>query len=81
MFTMTELVTFLGWCTLINVGIYLFSAFFIFIFKNFTTNIHSNMSGVDPAELPTLYFKYLGNFKIGILLFNLAPYVALKLMV
>jgi hypothetical protein len=81
MFGMTELITFLGWCTLINVGIYLFSAFFIFIFKKFTTNIHSNMSGVDPAELPALYFKYLGNFKIGILLFNLAPYVALKLMV
>ena len=39
------------------------------------------MSGVDPTELPALYFKYLGNFKIGILLFNLAPYVALKLMV
>ena len=77
---MTELVTFLGWCTLINIGIYLFSAFFILIFKRFTTNIHSNMSGVDPAELPALYFKYLGNFKIGILLFNLAPYVALKLM-
>ena len=81
MFGMTELITFLGWCTLINIGIYLFSALFIFIFKKFTTNIHSNMSGVDPAELPALYFNYLGNFKIGILLFNLAPYVALKLMV
>jgi hypothetical protein len=81
MFGINELVTFFGWCTLINSAIYLFSALFIFVFKNFTTNMHSNMSGVSPTELPNLYFNYLGNFKIGILLFNLAPYIALKLMV
>lgn len=81
MFGMNELVTFLGWCLLINLVVYLFSAFFIIVFNKFTINLHSNILGVDSSELPVLYFKYLGNYKIGILLFNLTPYIALKLMI
>lgn len=76
-----ELTVFLGWCTVINLSIYTFSALFIVVFKRFTTSIHSKLVGMDACELPSLYFKYLGNYKIGIFIFNLAPYIALKLMV
>jgi len=75
-----ELTTFFGWCTVINLGIYLFSAFFIIVFKRFTINLHSKILGVSTSELPSMYFKFLGNYKIGILLLNLSPYIALKLM-
>lgn len=75
-----ELTTFFGWCTVINLGIYLFSAFFIIVFKRFTINLHSKILGVATSELPSMYFKFLGNYKIGILLLNLSPYIALKLM-
>ncbi len=73
-----ELTDFFGWCTVINLGFYLFSAIFIIIFKGFTMDMHSKMVGVDTAKLPSMYFKFLGNYKIGILLFNLTPYIALK---
>ncbi|WP_435235910.1 DUF6868 family protein [Psychromonas sp. PT13] len=75
-----ELTTFFGWCTVINLSIYLFSAFFIIVFKRFTINLHSKILGVATSELPSMYFKFLGNYKIGILLLNLSPYIALKLM-
>ena len=80
MVNVDEIIVFLGWCTAINLGVYILSALFIFGFKNFTINIHSKISGVKSSELPHLYFNYLGNYKIGILLFNLTPYIALKLM-
>jgi len=80
MISVNELTTFFGWCTLINLGIYLFSAFFIIVFKRFTINLHSKIVGVEASELPNMYFKFLGNYKIGILLLNLTPYIALKLM-
>lgn len=80
MISVNELTTFFGWCTVINLGVYLFSAFFIIVLKNFTVNIHSKVVGVEASELPNMYFKFLGNYKIGILLLNLTPYVALKLM-
>ncbi|MCO4798844.1 MAG: hypothetical protein KC484_06495 [Colwelliaceae bacterium] len=80
MIGINELTVFFGWCTVINLGIYLFSAFFIIVLKNFTVNLHSKIVGVEASELPNMYFKFLGNYKIGILLLNLTPYVALKLM-
>ncbi|GHE87250.1 DUF6868 family protein [Thalassotalea profundi] len=75
-----EITDFLAWCTLLNLGIYLFSALFLLGFKNFTMNIHSKISGIAPNALPKLYFKFLGNYKIGIFLFNIVPYIALRLM-
>ncbi|WP_348391472.1 DUF6868 family protein [Thalassotalea psychrophila] len=80
MLGVNELTTFFGWCTVINLGVYLFSAFFIFVFKSFTINLHSKIVGVESSELPNMYFQFLGNYKIGILLLNLTPYIALKLM-
>ncbi len=80
MIGVNELTTFFGWCTVINIGVYLFSAFFIIVFKNFTINLHSKIVGVEASELPNMYFKFLGNYKIGMLLLNLTPYISLKLM-
>lgn len=75
-----EITVFLGWCTVVNLSIYAFSTLFITVFKSFTISLHSKLIGIDALELPSLYFKYLGNYKIGILIFNFAPYIALRLM-
>jgi len=71
-----QLTTFLGWCTAINMGILVFAAIFLFIFKGFAINTHSKLTGVSVSKLPSLYFSYMANYKIGILLFNLVPYIA-----
>jgi len=76
-----EITTFFGWCTVINLCIYMLSALFIIGFRDFTMSLHSKLVGMDATELPSLYFKYLGNYKIGILIFNLAPYIALTMMI
>jgi len=81
MMDVNQITFFFGYCTLINMGIYAFSALFITVFKRFTISIHSKLIGLDAAELPSLYFKFMGNFKIGIVVLNLTPYIALKLMV
>jgi len=75
-----EITTFFGWCSVINMCIYMVSALFIIGFRDFTMSLHSKLVKMDVAELPSLYFKYLGNYKIAILIFNLTPYIALILM-
>jgi len=75
-----QITTFLGWCTVINMGILVFAAIFLFIFKSFAISSHSKLTGVDEPKLPVLYFSYMANYKIGILIFNLVPYLALTLM-
>jgi hypothetical protein len=77
--TIDQLTVFFGWCALINIVIMLVAFVCLKIFREMITNIHSNMMGVDKAELPVLYFKYLANYKIAIFVFSLAPYLALRI--
>jgi len=76
-----ELTLFFGWSALINITILAISTLFISLFKEPIINIHSKLLGINASELPVLYFKYLANYKIIILVFNVVPYIALKLIV
>ena len=80
MIEIEQIITFLGWCTVINMGILAFAAICIFTFKSFTLDVHSQLSGISPDKLQTLYFSYIANYKIFIFMFNFVPYIALKLM-
>jgi hypothetical protein len=42
--------------------------------------IHSRMLGLNEEALLGVYVTYLSQFKILVLVFNLSPYVALKIM-
>jgi len=74
------LTTFLGWCTLINAAILLFVALVIVTFRSTIAGLHAAMFGLDEARVSQQYFAYLANYKIALLIFNLTPYVALRLM-
>ena len=74
------LTTFLGWCTVINMVLLCLSTLALALMKDWVAAIHSRMFGIDRAGLPALYFQYLGNFKVFIIVFNFAPWMALELM-
>jgi len=80
MMNVNDITEFFGWCTIINLSIYVISALCIAVFKNKTVNIFRKSIGVQPCELPSLYFKYLSAYKVAIIMFNLTPYIALRLM-
>lgn len=75
-----QLTAFLGWCTLINIGLLLFSTLMIALIKDFAIRVHSKMFDLDPQTLPTMYFDYLGRFKVLVIVFNLVPYLALRII-
>lgn len=77
---LNEIAVFLGWCLLINASILGISSLFLFVFKGFIAKIHSNITGISVQELMPLYFNYLANYKILIIVFNLVPYISLKIM-
>ena len=81
MITINSLTEFLGWCTLINIVILLLSTMLLIVFKAPIIKIHSSMFALDKEALELSYFQYLGNYKIAIFLLNLAPYIALKIIV
>ena len=71
---------FLGWCSIINIVLLTLTAVFVVFFRGCIVNIHSKMFGLDKEKLPLLYFRYLANYKIAIIVFNIVPYIAFKIM-
>ncbi|WP_163934900.1 DUF6868 family protein [Paraferrimonas sp. SM1919] len=76
---MENLITVLGWCTVINVAIYLFVALAVYGFNDAIKGLHSRITRVPVEQLDTLYFNYIANYKLLITVFNLVPYIALNL--
>ena len=77
---MQTLTTFLGWCTTINLGIYLFTAIVLIVFRKPVKNIHSKLYGISIEKLDEVYFNYLANYKLAIIILNIVPYAALKII-
>jgi hypothetical protein len=78
---MQLITTFLGWCTVVNFGIYLLSVLILMGFREPVKKIHSIISAVSVDKCDDFYFNYLGFYKIAIIFLNVAPYAALKIMV
>lgn len=74
------LTTFLGWSTIINLGMLVIVALCLAFMRDFMTRFHAKMYGLSEADLARAYFQYLAQYKIAIIVFNLVPYIALKIM-
>lgn len=80
MVSLETLATFLGWCTVINFAVLALAAIGITSLRAMIVGIHSRMFGMAEPDLMRAYFQYLANYKIAILVLNLAPYIAVKAM-
>ena len=76
--TIAELTTFLGWCTAINIGVFLLAAVATMAIGRWMSGLHGAMFGLEPAQVRRVYFAYLGNYKTAILVFCLIPYLVLR---
>ena len=71
---------FLGWCSVINIGMLLLSTLMLTVMRSWIIKIHANLTGVSEAELPRIYLEFLGNYKMLVVVLNLVPYIALRIM-
>ncbi len=78
--SVAELTAVIGWCAVINYGLLLFSSLFLIVARDWTMSLHTMLMGVDREQLPRLYFDYLGHFKLLIIVFNIVPWIALKIV-
>jgi len=69
-----------GWCLVINGGILLVTTVSLCLLRGWASSTHAKMFGVDEAWIRQSYFTYLANFKIAVIMLNLAPWIALNLM-
>ena len=74
------LLSFFGWCSVINIAVLVFATVFLALFGDFAKNIHSKIFNIPKDKLDVIYFKYLAYYKLAIFIFNLVPYLTLLLM-
>ena len=77
---LTTLATFFGWSTVLNIGLLIFAAFVLVVFNVQVKTLHVKYITFDTASLNTLYFSFLGYYKLAIIMLNLVPCWALKIM-
>lgn len=80
MYSLETVTAFLGWCSVINIGVLVVAALVIVAMRESMSKMHGSMFGLEQAELSSAYFQYLANYKIAIIIFNLVPYLALRII-
>lgn len=70
----------LGWCTLINLGLLIWWLLFLLLAHDWTYQMHSKWFKISPEEFDAIHYRLMGVFKMGVILFNLVPYLALRIV-
>lgn len=75
-----RLATFFGWCTVINLGILMFAGVVWALAHDGISQVGAAMAGITAEQLRLVFIDNLMLYRAGIFLFNLVPYIALKIM-
>ena len=74
------LTSFFGWCTVINGAVFAVWTVFLRFFPEFVYRIQSAWFPIPRTTYDVVIYSFLGLFKIFFLIFNLVPYVALRII-
>jgi hypothetical protein len=74
------LTSFFMWCTIINLCIYTLWAMFCIFLPDFVYRLQSKWFPISRESFTMIIYSFLGVFKIFFVIFNVTPYVALKII-
>ncbi len=78
--TIEQLTSFLGWCAIINIGLLLWWFTFITLAHDWTYHLHSKWFYISTERFDAIHYCGMAIFKISIFLFNITPYLALRII-
>jgi len=71
----------LAWSTIINMGLLLFWLLWLKLFHNFVYLVHGKWFKLSEEKFDSIHYTGMLFFKMGIFLFNLVPYLALRIVI
>ncbi len=77
---MTVLTAIFGWMLVINLVVYSLAAVLIIFARDWVSNVEARITGIPAEEWPGYFIDYLSRYKIAIMMFNRAPYLALRIV-
>ena len=70
----------LGWCAVINIGLLLWWFLFLAFAHDWTQKFHGKWFKLSTEQFDAIHYGGMGLFKMGLILFNLVPYLALRIV-
>lgn len=70
----------LGWCTLLNWGVLLLWWMTLIFAREGLRALHGQWFSIAPDRFDEVHYRLMGAYKLGILLLNLVPYLALRIV-
>jgi len=68
------------WMTVINLGIFIWSAVLCMVMKNFIARFHGRMFGLSPEAIKATLYGFLGVYKCILIVFVFVPWLALMII-
>ena len=70
----------LGWTTLINFALLAWWILFLIFAHDWTHQLHAKWFRLSSEQFDAIHYSLMGVFKMGVILFNLVPYLALRIV-
>lgn len=70
----------LAWCTLLNYAILLVWFFVLMFARGWVFRLHTQWFKLSEERFDSLHYQAMAVYKILILVFNLTPYLALRIL-
>ncbi len=80
MLNIQSLTAFFKWCSIINIGLFAVSVIMILAASDFIYAMHGPWFHLPREAFDVTIYALMGAYKIVILVFNLVPYVALRMI-
>ncbi len=68
------------WMTILNFGLLTFYFLFFVFFRKFIYRLHGRWFKMTEKEISSALYKTFAFYKIIVIVFNLVPYIALKII-
>ena len=75
-----QLTQFLGWCAVLNIALLLWWVFFMTFAHDWVYKFHSKWFYLEQQSFDTVHYAGIAFYKLSIILFNIAPYFALRII-
>ena len=69
---------FLGWCSVINLGILIYWILALTLGNELVFQIHTWWFDIPQDRFDEIHYTMMGYFKLTIILFNVTPYLVLR---
>lgn len=70
----------LAWCTVINLGLFIWWFLFFALAHDWMYRLHGRWFKITVEKFDSLHYAGMALFKMAILLFNLVPYLAMRIV-